>query len=365
MAEPTVRESLEASFEKLEENTGDATTGQALEQPNVATTTEGQGDAGKANVSSDGVLHKPAPKVQTSLTDTPPQTTAKLEGNGQQPAGDQSVITVKAPVAWKPEVREKWSGLPPEVQQEVIRREKDHQAALQQSAHARSFFENFQRVVAPHQQLIMLEGDDPIKSFGHYLRTATILRTGTPQEKAIAVAQAIGTYAIDVNMLDQALAAAMQGQPMPQGQASGQMHYRDPRVDQMLASAEQQYQSSMRQLDNELTNEVEAFAADPKNEFFEDVKQDVSLLLKFNAERGKVMTLSEAYQQACLLHPTISKVVTQRQAAQTAQQQQQQHRQRQAAASSVSMQTPRQTGNAGGEAPTVRQAIEQSIESLS
>jgi hypothetical protein len=55
--------------------------------------------------------------------------------------------------------------------------------------------------------------------------------------------------------------------------------------------------------------ELEAFLADPKNEFAQDVMHDMADYLDVASKNGRKMALSEAYQRAIVAHPTISKVL--------------------------------------------------------
>lgn len=193
-------------------------------------------------------------------------------------------------------MRERWNTLPPEVQQEVLRREREINVGLQTAADARKFHEEFSKVAGPYQQYLQtFANGNPLEAFGNYLRTATLLRTGSPQEKANAVAAAIREYGIDVTILDTALAAQLKGQPYapPQGQPGGHQPqpFRDPRVDDMLRMREEEMTAAM-------SEELETFANDPKNEFYQDVRADMADWLEFNAGRGRKVTLQQAYDYA-------------------------------------------------------------------
>lgn len=296
---------------------------------------------------------EPAGKTEpVKLTDAPPVVSQKVSAN-------------QGPRSWKPELREKWATLPSEVQTEVMRREMEVTRALQETARAREFAQQFYEAAAPYQQLIALEGGDPLVSFGNYLKTATILRSGSPAEKANAVAQAIHSYGVDITMLDGALANTIAGKG-PIQQSGQQQQFRDPRVDELLGHMTERQQQEEQQLAEELAEEVTAFATDPANEFFEDVRMDVSVLLGVAAERKQKMTLKEAYDKACMLNPNISKVIEQRKAAKAVADAKAAEVARRNAGSSVTGGAPRQTGTKENDASSsVRAAIEDSIARLS
>lgn len=310
---------------------------------------------------------QPAPtqgQQQPGLHVTPPTQSQRIAGN------------LRPPQAWKPEIRQHWAALPAEIQVEVTRREREMAVAMQETAQARQFVDEFRRVSEPFRHIMALEGDDPITSFGNYLRTAAILRSGGPHEKAIAVAQAVRQYGVDIQALDNALAAVMSGQQMPPqpqqpypqyGQQPGaQPVYRDPRVDQLLQLMQQQQQDSEQALQVDVQSEIDTFAADPKNEFFAEVSQDVGDILSLAAKRNMVMDLPTAYARACQMSPRISQILSQRaQAARQGANPNALAAARAAASSLPANNAPSQQGQQGAKDESVRGAIESAIEQLS
>jgi hypothetical protein len=264
-------------------------------------------------------------------------------------------------------VRDKWATLPAEVQAEVTRRETEIQTALQAAATHRQFAEQFNRVVQPYQHIVALEGNDPIKSFEGYMRTAALLRTGTAMEKADAVADAIARFGIDIALLDATLQrkitpGAQQNYSAQQTQAPAQ--FKDPRLDTLLSQLEQQQAEQEAAAQAAIDEELAAFRADAANEFFDDLRADIADLLNLAARRGQKMSLREAYDRASNINPEISKILQQRAAAKTAAAKQSEVAAKRNAGSSITGSTPRQTGEAAAEGTTVRSAIEKSIAEL-
>ena len=62
---------------------------------------------------------------------------------------------------------------------------------------------------------------------------------------------------------------------------------------------------------------------DSQNEFYNDVRSDMADLLDMAANRGRQMSMQDAYNTACAAHPQISKVMAGRQAQQSVQQKKQ------------------------------------------
>jgi hypothetical protein len=63
----------------------------------------------------------------------------------------------------------------------------------------------------------------------------------------------------------------------------------------------------------EADNDVMAFADDPANEFFDDVKDTMADLLEVSAKQGKQMDLPTAYKRATMMHSEIADVIADRQ----------------------------------------------------
>jgi hypothetical protein len=317
------------------------------------------------------VIDKPAEAVDELVTAVDPLKAAKQDQPAAQAKPAKITDTparpsLKAPVSWKPEIREKWTGLPPEVQAEVIRREREIQSSLQNTASMRQFAEAFASTIAPYRHIIALEGDDPLKTFSDYMRTATMLRTGSPMEKASSIASAIMQFGVDINMLDQVLQQKVSGQggPIPQLQQS-QQSMQDPRVDEILGFLRSQHEAQSRVLQTEADEELYTFANDPKHEFLEDVRHDMADLLQFAAARGRKLSLEDAYKQAVSMNPELSKIVQQRAAAAQVASQAEALAAKRAAASTVVGSGPQQTGKTQEGSGSVRESIEAAIAKLS
>ena len=219
-----------------------------------------------------------------------------------------TIEPVKAPQSWRPNVREKFAALPPEVQQEVIRREREVEQTQRESAEARQGYQRFRETLAPFEHMIRAEGADPYRTVGNLMQTAMALQSGAPGTKAGIVANLIKHYGVDLN----ALAATLEGQPVAQQE---QQPYRDPRVDQLLSQVEQARSYKQQQLAQEaqrLIGEIQG------EEFFGDVKDAMADILEVAAKRGVAMTPREAYNRAVWADPHVAEVLQQRQAAKLA-----------------------------------------------
>lgn len=228
------------------------------------------------------------------------------------PAAAPAPAAPRAPNSWKPEEREEWSKMSAAQQAAVLRREREIDQGLRTSAEARRFHEEFNQMVQPFQAMIQAENSNPVQAVRNLFATAYGLRNAPPPQKAQIVAQIVKNFGVDVNLLDSALVGALPP-PNPVLQQVEQM------VEQRLAPLrefEQLRQQSTQRVQDEVANELETFSQDPKNEFFEDVRDDIADILEINARRGRKMTLQDAYDRAIMQHPTISRIVEQRRLAQ-------------------------------------------------
>jgi hypothetical protein len=308
MAEESLRESLDKAFTD-NVDAPQAAIG-APEAPDAPSTPIGEPQAPvTAPTEAPG-----APGTTETPVQAPPDKPAAPHVDvkpAQEPVQDVQSSTLPAPTTWKPEARELFKSLPAQVQQEVVRRERDVARFVQETAEIRQHFNSFIDTCRPYSQLIALDGGDPMKTFGEYLKTGAVLRLGTPYEKAQAIAQAVKQFDVNVNALDNALAQLYGGQPQQHPQMQPQQ-YKDPRLDELITQIQQTKAERDQELEQNQLREIETFRADPKNEFFNDLRSDIADLLEINARRGVRMTLPEAYERAAAMNPNISKVMQQR-----------------------------------------------------
>lgn len=217
-------------------------------------------------------------------------------------------VAMKAPQSWKPAAREAWAKLPPEAQQEVLRREKEMATGLQELAPVRKFKAEFEQVVSPYISVLQASGTPPIQAIGNLLQTASALQMGTGQQKAAVVASIIKSYGVDV----ESLAAALDGQGGPVQQAAAV----DPDAiarqvrERVLQQIQQQRQSALTEGAN---RELEEFSQ--KAEFLEDLRPRMRRLMLAALEDGEHMSLQQAYDLAASTHPEISGIMKQREEA--------------------------------------------------
>lgn len=200
----------------------------------------------------------------------------------------------KAPTSWSPKVREQWGKLPEDVRKEIVRRE---EASVQG---VRKLQEEFQPVrqfaerLTPVMQEARALGQDPAQYVVNLAVAERNLRSQDPNEKFNAL----------LNIADQ------YGIPLRQYLGGGQVPAQSAPA---IPAAVQQELQAMRQWREQeqaqqLQNQIEEFSKGA--EFFEDVRNDMAVLL----ESGAAKDLKEAYDKAVWINPEVREVMLAREA---------------------------------------------------
>lgn len=276
----------------------------------------------------------------------------------------------RAPASWRAGAKEAWEKVPPEAQAEILRREGEVREALSKAAATErraqetdAALDELRQAAKPYQALLQAEGGSLAKAFGGYLGTVHALTNGTPATRAAIGADMIHRFGINVELLADALEgkAAQPSQTQPQPAPAGQQapnpaDFRDPRVDEILAHAQQNRRSQVEQLAATQAAEWSAFESDPQNEFLEQIEPGqgaapgsvrwymaelIEMHDRENAARVRrrqpplALSMKDIYSRACLLNPEVREALRQREEAQRAVTANAATRQAQAASSSV------------------------------
>lgn len=196
------------------------------------------------------------------------------------------------PKAWKKEMEAHWARLDPEVRKYVNSREADVSRGIQMYQQGHSAWN---RLFSPYQQIFAAHPNiDPVQLLQGVMNQHIQMAQGTPEQKRNLAAQMLKSYGLEFPT------QAPQVDPgditqHPQFQAM------QKRVDQMESIWASAQNAAQQQAYTKSLSEVEAFGSDPKNPHWNDVVEDVLLLLK----KGAASTLPEAYDIACLRNPAV------------------------------------------------------------
>jgi hypothetical protein len=247
---------------------------------------------------------RPSPVTAKDATKAP-QVAAATTTTQAPTAGVQS--EVKPPQSWKPLAREHWAKLPPEVQAEVSRREKEIATALSDSAPAKKFQDEFQQMLTPYRP--MLGNAEPKAVIGNLLQSAYVLNHAPPQQKAELMARMVKQFGVDIEALDAALA----GEP-----SKPKPHQGPQAIDPGQIAAQVRQQLQQEWAAQRAKEQAQAFQSESP-EFLEDLRPEISGLL----QAGLAKDLKSAYNWALSRHrgdpdSEIGKVLRQREEAKQA-----------------------------------------------
>jgi hypothetical protein len=213
--------------------------------------------------------------------------------------------------------RESWKDTPKAIREAMVKRSEDYSKGIQQYAQAAKNAQVMNQVFQPYQQLFAMTGQSPPQLVSTLLQTAASLHSGSGPAKAKMVADIIQQYGVDVKALDDALVGKAP-QAAPQNDPAALVDQRMRAWQEQQQKAYQQQQAQQQQA--EINRELHAFATDPKNEFYNDVKGDMADWLEMSSRTQnpalRNMTLEQAYQKACENHPEVSKILEARRSSQ-------------------------------------------------
>lgn len=310
------------------------------------------------NLSTRDILEQAYEKLEEPETpEVKAEPAAEPEAKAEEAASEQPVEEakpvlepapkpgeVKAPRMWSPEAREKFAALPPDVQAEIGKREREIDTRLRETAQERQVSELARKTLDPYLDVCREIGIAPFEAVRQTMELGTRLHKGNGQQKAQIIAQLVTRYGVDIQELENQLVTHISRPP-----EVTQLEQRLAQLEQQNSSLTQAQQQAATQ---EHTKAIEAFVADPKNEFVQDVWQEMTILLN----TGKAETLHDAYETACRMN---------KQVWQTMQSRSQQQANR-IAAGKVSLKggAPRNTSNAKPQPKTTRAALEAAWDDL-
>ncbi|NOQ49998.1 MAG: hypothetical protein GQ553_05010 [Nitrosomonadaceae bacterium] len=306
MTGDTMREAMEAAFDGASDEEEQEETGGSPAEPEEPL---GAAEAGEEAQAEAVIGEEPgAPAEPAGEGDEPLPIDAAPEGDAQPLGGDSP-----APVSWTPAAREHWGGIPPQAQEEIIKREGDIARGLQQASGHKRVADEYFKTVAPFQQYIQAAGSTPAQAITELMTTASQLTAGSPAKKAQVVQNIINEYGVDITMLDSLLA----GQPVaddPNAPLLASIDERLAPINDFMGTVHQGRQEQAQEVTQEASTELGTFQQ-AHSEFYEDLREDMADLMEMATNRGRTMSLDQAYDHAANAHPEIGPILKQRVAA--------------------------------------------------
>jgi hypothetical protein len=236
---------------------------------------------------------------------------AEPEAQKAEPAKEVDPITgrelepIRAPGRMTPTLREKWGTVPREMQKFWVDRERDMQSKLQETASERKLANEFTQIVSPYEDMLRQHGTNAVAHAKDLFNLDHQLRTGSGAVKAQIIHSLITHFQPDVQTLVQ-LANGSRGQPAPEAQQT-------PDVQAMVRKEMEELARTQAEgkQEAEVQSTMESFAADPKNEFLDDLKPLMAKAIEAGFVEGKDFNelFRNAYDFAAKQHPEVSQVL--------------------------------------------------------
>tara|TARA_R110000868_G_scaffold201579_4_gene449076 strand:- start:538 stop:1518 length:981 start_codon:yes stop_codon:yes gene_type:complete len=196
-------------------------------------------------------------------------------------------VAKQAPQSWAKEKHELWSKLPPEAQEYYEIREKQMLDGLDQYKEHSAFGKQMRDVMNPYKAFLTAQGVDEPKAAQYLLNAHYRLTNGSQEEKANHFRSLAQSYGIDLGGL----------QPTEQAYVDPTVKALQDKLHAIESKFANQENSAARQSRERVAAEVETFAKDPKNQYFDECADEISALVQAGH------TLEAAYEKAVYANP--------------------------------------------------------------
>lgn len=215
---------------------------------------------------------------------------ASVEDQPEEPTEIKEEGPVGSPKTWRKEALAEWEKLPPVVQAEILKREDDMYRGMEQYKGEATVGRNVAGIIQPYLPELQRRGIDPGENLRTLYEFQNTLQTGTHEQKVELVRTLLRDFQIDLDGL---------GVPY-EDPATSHLQQRLERIESLQKQEQQSRAEAER---TRLAKDIDAFATDPKNIYYNEpgVVDKMAGLLR----AGLATTLADAYDQACKLVPTV------------------------------------------------------------
>ena len=230
------------------------------------------------------------PKVEERGTAAVTQpTTAATPAQAAAATGTgETTTTDKAPNTWKPEVAAKFNALPDDVKAEILRREQDVFAGINQYKIAAEYGHNVHKMLQPYQQRLQENGTNPIEYISALARADNMIASAPTQEQKVQYFRELANmYGITV---DHGLFGAEDSTVTALRQE----------LNQLKSSVNSQLSQAQAREVATIQKSIDEFKALPEHKHFDVLQHEIAALL----QNGIAKDLKDAYERALWANPT-------------------------------------------------------------
>jgi len=212
--------------------------------------------------------------------------------------GAQAPATAAAPKTWRPEAAAEWEKIPPAVQAEIHKREEDIFKGLESYKQDATVGRGFVGVIQPYAEVLRAANVDPVQLTSNLLGVHYTLSMGKQADKETLLRSIAKDYGIDLSPQQQ---ADPEDAPYVFPEVASLREENkalQSRLDRLEGTQRQAEQRQIGEIQSKLAQEIDAFAADPKHLYFDEVASDIVAQLKAGAK-----DLADAYEKAVFANP--------------------------------------------------------------
>lgn len=208
-------------------------------------------------------------------------------GAPTQAAADEHAA---APATWRKEAAALWASLDPQVKAEIHKREADIFRGLDTYKADATFARGIQAALAPFKHLIDQHQIDPVRQIGGLISTHYALALATPERRAAMFQELAKDYGVSLTPPQD---------PETAPYIDPQVKALQDEISGLKSRLERQDQQQLTVAKATTEKEVAAFAADPAHPYFDEVANDIAVLLESRVAKS----LKDAYEKAVWANP--------------------------------------------------------------
>lgn len=283
-APPTLEEALGAKYDEIQAR--DTAPPEPVKEHEIKVETVEKTDTKKRG--DDGKFVK----AEKSATDATPEKEIKAD-EGKEGAQGLSVPTSQAPASWSAPAKALWESLPPDVKAEAHRLERETQKALGRLSHDKKRYEGLETILAPRRARLAADYGDEATA----IKQLFALSDYAEKDPMGFVQMFVQRRGLDLSSLTNQRGE----QPQNPNNAALNPHIQAlmGKVNSLESFIAQQKKAEENAMISKADELYQAFANDPKNIYFNEVKEDMADLL----QAGAAKDYADAYNKAVWANP--------------------------------------------------------------
>lgn len=213
----------------------------------------------------------------------------------ETPEDTAAAEAIAMPQSWRKDMGPVWEKMPREAQQYYMEREQQMLNGLQGYKTDAEYGRGMREAVTPYMGIIKQQGLQPAQAVQYLLNAHAML--SNPQTARDTFVRMAERYGVDVSGLNAGAGQQVDGQtpqPLPP-----EVRMLQERVNELSGVLTQQQRERYEAARQSTGKEVEAFASDPKNAYFDECADHICQLLAGNPQ----LALKDAYDQAVWANP--------------------------------------------------------------